>query len=460
MSKQPNIILFFSDQQRWDTVGLYGQKLDVTPNLDKMGMEGVRFEYAFTPQPVCGPARACIQTGQYATQHGSYRNGIALKDGEDLLAKRFNRAGYETAYIGKWHLATTDGNSREDIGELFNCCTKPIPEKYRGGYKDYWVASDVLEFTSHGYGGHMFDMDVNQREIKGYRADGTTDFALEYLRVRNKDKPFFMMVSYIEPHHQNDRNTYEGPNGSKDKFKDFEAPGDLICTEGNWRENYPDYLGCCNSLDYNLGRIRDEIEKQGIEQETIILYFSDHGSHFKTRNREYKRSCHDASIRIPLIIYGPGFTGGKVCQELVSLIDIPKTILSSAGINQDGMEGHDLNLILKGYTIDWPDSIFTQISENHVGRCIRTKEWKYSVASPDADGNLDMCSNNYVESHLYDLKNDPYELKNLINDKSYTAIRTELKKKLINKMQQIGEGEVQILPYQEGILCGVAEVFR
>lgn len=460
MSKQPNIIIFFSDQQRWDTVGAYGQKLNVTPNLDHMANEGVRFEYAFTPQPVCGPARACIQTGQYGTQHGSYRNGIALKDDENLLAKRFNRAGYETSYIGKWHLATTDGTSSEDIGEFFDYCIKPIPSKYRGGYKDFWVASDVLEFTSHGYGGHMFDKDMNRREIEGYRADGTTDFALEYLQGRDYDKPFFMMVSYIEPHHQNDRNTYEGPNGSKEKFEDFEVPGDLVGTQGNWRENYPDYLGCCNSLDYNLGRIRDEVEKQGIKDDTIILYFSDHGSHFKTRNAEYKRSCHDASLRIPLIIYGPGFKGGKVCQELTSIIDIPKTIIASAGISSEGMEGHDLRLAVNNDTEDWPDSVFSQISENHVGRCIRTHEWKYSVASPEAHANHDMKSDIYIESHLYDLKADPYELNNLVKNSEYSGVCSLLQKKLINHMLEIGEDEPQILPYQDGILDGVAEVFR
>src|SRR5512139_1902466 len=102
---RPNIIFLLSDQQRWDTLGCYGQSLDVTPHLDRMAAVGVRFEYAFTPQPVCGPARACLITGRYASQNGCYRNGIPLAPGQATIATLLSDLGYETSYIGKWHLA-------------------------------------------------------------------------------------------------------------------------------------------------------------------------------------------------------------------------------------------------------------------------------------------------------------------------------------------------------------------
>ena len=324
MSK-PNILFIFSDQQRWDTCGCYGQPLDITPNLDRMAREGVRFEQAFTCQPVCGPARASLQTGRYPTEVGCHTNHRMLPLDEKTIAHHFAENGYEVGYIGKWHLASTG-----PIGGPDDFRVKPVPPERRGGYVDYWLASDTLEFTSHSYDGHMFDGNMQQRDFPEgrYRVDAHTDWVLEYLQTRTGEKPFFLFVSYIEPHHQNDHNHYEGPHGSKERFKDFATPGDLVGTEGDWRAEYPDYLGCIHSLDENLGRIRAELERLGLAENTLVIYTSDHGSHFRTRNPEYKRSCHDGCIRIPMIACGPGFSGGKVIDDLVSLIDLPPTILA------------------------------------------------------------------------------------------------------------------------------------
>ena len=442
MANKPNIIFFFSDQQRWDTLGCYGQKLNVTPNLDKMAEEGVRFENAFTCQPVCGPARACLQTGKYATEVGCYRNNIALPMEEKTIADWFNEAGYDTGYVGKWHLASTNG--KVDLR------TEAIPPERRGGYKDYWMAADILEFTSHGYDGYVFDKDMNKVEFKGYRANCITDFALDYLKKRKSKNPFFLFVSYVEPHHQNDRKAYEGPEGSKEKFKDFEVPSDLVGTEGDWKENFPDYLGCCNSLDYNLGRIRSELKSLGIADNTVIIYSSDHGSHFRTRNIEYKRSCHENCIRVPMIAYGPGFTGGSVVEELVSLIDVPPTLLAIGGITKpESMKGMPLQQLVNGCTDGWQQEVFVQISENHVGRAIRTKKWKYSVRAIGKSGSNDSCSDTYNEDFLYDLENDYDERKNLVSLPEYDIIRSELAELLKKKMLEAGEKVPVILKAEQ-----------
>lgn len=439
MKQKPNIIFFFSDQQRWDTCGCYGQNMDITPNLDKMASEGVRFEYAFTCQPVCGPARSCLQTGKYATETGCYRNDIALPLSEKTIAHYFNEAGYDTAYVGKWHLAST--------GKKFDFKTKPVPPERRGGYKDYWMASDVLEFTSHGYDGYVYDKDMNKVDFKGYRADCITDFALDYIRNRNSENPFFLFISHIEPHHQNDRDRYEGPDSSKDRFKDYAVPSDLENTQGDWRENFPDYLGCCHSLDYNVGRLRDQLGKCGIADNTVIIYTSDHGSHFRTRNSEYKRSCHENCVRIPMIAYGPGFKGGKVLTDLVSLIDIPPTLLSCAGINKpDTMKGRPLQQLVEGNASYWPKEVFIQISESQVGRAIRTNRWKYSVRAVDKDGWADSCNDIYYEDYLYDLESDYNEKNNLVLDPQYADIRKELSERLKKLMAEAGESIPQILP--------------
>jgi len=442
MSRQPNIVFFFSDQQRWDTCGCYGQPLPVTPNLDQMAAEGVRFENAFTCQPVCGPARACLQAGKYATEIGCFRNGIALPLDAVTVPRLLRGAGYEVGYIGKWHLASTNrmGDADIDFRET------PVPPERRGGYDDYWIASDVLEFTSHSYDGGMFDADGSFREFTGYRADSQTDFVLEYLETRDGEKPFFLFLSYIEPHHQNDHNCYEGPHGSKEQFADYVVPEDLAGKGGDWRENYPDYLGCCHSLDANLGRIRAKLDELGMADDTVIIYTSDHGSHFRTRNSEYKRACHEGCIRVPMVVQGPGFRGGQVIDRIASLIDLPQTMLAVGGAEApDGWQGRPLQEAL-AETSDWPEEAFIQISESQVGRAIRTARWKYSVVAPGSRGGNDAGASRYVEEFLYDLEADPFEANNLVADPALEAIRADLRKRLIARMVMAGETAPEIVP--------------
>ncbi|MBN1808336.1 MAG: sulfatase-like hydrolase/transferase [Planctomycetes bacterium] len=441
---KPNILFIFSDQQRWDTMGCYGQKLDVTPNLDRLAYEGVLFRNAFTCQPVCGPARACLQSGKYATEVGCFKNGIALPLGIPTLARHMRKAGYEAGYIGKWHLASVNFGPEDT---LLNLRTEPVPPERRGGYDDYWLAADVLEFTSHGYDGYMYDADMKRVDFKGYRVDCVTDFVLDYLGTRTGEKPWFLFLSYIEPHHQNDHNRYEGPNGSREKWKDYEVPGDLVDTEGDWRENFPDYLGCCNSIDHNFGRIRDELEKLGVIDNTLLIYTSDHGSHFRTRNAEYKRACHDACTHVPLIINGPGFTGGKVVEELVSLIDLPPTVLAAGqAAPLPGMQGRPLQELTGNGTDDWPDEVFMQISESHVGRAVRTDRWKYSVRAPEREGGRHPDSNLYVEDYLYDLKDDPHERNNLVKDPAFDGVRADMRQRLMAFMARAHEAAPEIRP--------------
>ncbi len=457
---KPNILFIFSDQQRWDSVECYGSPLfkGLTPNLDKLADEGVRFEHAFTCQPVCGPTRAVLQTGKYATEIGCFRNNIALPENETTLAHRLSNAGYEVGYLGKWHLASSSGGPEK------NFHTRPVPPRLRGGYKDFWLASDVLEFTSHGYGGHMFDDKGQKREYdqSRYRVDAQTDWALEYLRRQKNDKPFFLFLSYIEPHHQNDRNHFEGPHGSKERFKDYAVPGDLQGTKGDWREEMPDYLGCINSLDRNVGRIRDELEKLGLAQNTLIVYTSDHGCHFCTRNGEYKRSCHESSIRIPLIVHGPGFRGGKTVKKLVNLLDVHATVLAAGQVQLPAScRGRALQELVSGKVDDWPEDTFVQISESQVGRALRTHKWKYAVRAPGKNGARDSHSDLYVEDFLYDLENDPHERQNLVSDPAFNNLRAELAQRLIKRMIKIGEqrpiikGAVLAFSglYIDGLLC-------
>ncbi len=437
-----NIIFYFTDQQRWDTCGCFGQPLDITPNLDALAREGVKFDNAFSPQPVCGPCRALFQTGKYPTETGCFRNNIMLPAGVKTLGQYIEEAGYETAYIGKWHLAS-DGELEKP--PTIDHTVTAIPRELRGGYTGFWRAADVLEFTSHGYDGFVFDENGQRVDFKGYRADCINDMALEFLDGYTGEKPFFMTISQIEPHHQNDRKHYEGPEGSKERFKDFVLPEDLKALGGNAAEEYPDYLGQCASLDENLGRLVAKLKEKGLYENTVILFASDHGSHFLTRNRDehlngyddYKRSCHDACLHVPLVIAGGPYRGGRAVEELVSTASLPKTILALAGVDVGGaMIGENLLDVVEKKADNRPNEIFAQISESRVGRCIRTARYTYSVYAPGVNGGEAAASDRYADDFLYDMEQDPHQLNNVVTDPAYAQVKAELRARLLDWIWQ------------------------
>jgi len=433
-----NIIFYFTDQQRWDTCGCFGQPLDITPNLDALARDGVKFDNAFSPQPVCGPCRALFQTGKYPTETGCFRNNIMLPAGVKTLGQYIEEAGYETAYIGKWHLAS-DGELEKPPS--IDHTVTAVPRELRGGYTGFWRAADVLEFTSHGYDGFVFDEHGQRVDFKGYRADCINDMALEFLDGYTGEKPFFMTVSQIEPHHQNDRRHYEGPEGSKERFKNFILPEDLKALGGNAAEEYPDYLGQCASLDENLGRLVAKLKEKGLYENTVIIFASDHGSHFLTRNRDehrngyddYKRSCHDACLHVPLVIAGGPYRGGRAVEELVSTASLPKTILALAGVDVgDAMIGENLLDVVEKKADNRPNEIFAQISESRVGRCIRTARYTYSVYAPGVNGGAAAASDRYADDFLYDMDQDPHQLNNVVADPAYAQVKAELRKRLLD----------------------------
>lgn len=437
-----NIIFYFTDQQRWDTCGCFGQPLDITPNLDQLAREGVKFDNAFSPQPVCGPCRALFQTGKWPTETGCFRNNIMLPAGVKTLGSYIEEAGYETAYIGKWHLAS-DGELEKP--PTIDHTVTAIPRELRGGYTGFWRAADVLEFTSHGYDGFVFDENGRRVDFKGYRADCINDLALEFFDQYDGEKPFFMTISQIEPHHQNDRKHYEGPEGSRERFKDFVLPEDLKVLGGNAAEEYPDYLGQCASLDENLGRLVARLKEKGLYENTVIIFASDHGSHFLTRNRDshlngyddYKRSCHDAALHVPLVIAGGPFKGGVAVEELVSTASLPKTILALAGVDVgDAMIGENLLDVVEKKDDNRPNEIFAQISESRVGRCIRTARYTYSVYAPGVNGGEAAAAGRYSDDFLYDMEKDPHQLNNVVADPAYLQVKAELRSRLLDWIER------------------------
>ncbi len=419
---QKNIIFYFSDQQRYDTINEA-----VTPNLERLKEEGITYENAMTCQPVCGPARSCIQSGVYASEIDCFKNNIPLPQDIDSLAKMMTREGYDTAYIGKWHLASGKGAGNNQ--------RTATPEHLRAGYR-YWRSADCLEHTSNGYKGYLFDENCNKIEFEKNRADFINDLLLEYLDNRDKERPFFAFISQLEPHHQNSTDDYECPKGYEEEFKNTPYPIDLVGLMGSYKKHYAKYLGCCKSLDENVGRLEKYLKEKGLWENTVVIYTADHGCHFKTRNFEYKRSCHEASLHIPMLIFGGGVPKNIKYNGLTSLIDMPATILDIAKIAQpNNFRGTSVLKYLKGE--QKRENVYVEISESQLGRAIVTERYTYSVKKACSLGQFNGRSKVYFEDKLYDNQKDKGQKHNLIKDKAYNKTKKELKAKLLEEIAKV-----------------------
>ncbi|HWB31879.1 MAG TPA: sulfatase-like hydrolase/transferase [Acidobacteriaceae bacterium] len=439
---KPNIILYMSDQFRWDFLGANGLNGSTrTPNLDALAAESKNFTWAVTNQPVCAPARSVMLTSRYATETPVWHNGIGMNQSLPTIASELHKAGYSTNLIGKWHLAPNKEAEGGGVGFV-----KP---EWRGGFMDLFEGSNALEHTTHPYEGTIYDNAGHEITYKDrYRVDFITDRAERFLRQK-QDRPFFLFISQLEPHQQNDwDNRIVGPNGSTDRFKNSHVPHDLREQPGNWQQELPDYYGACEAIDASVGRVRKILEEEKLADNTIFVFIADHGCHFMTRNQEYKRSVHNASSRIPLLIHGPGFKGPQRIEQMVGIIDLTPTLLAAAGVEApSSMKGRNALPLLtdEKARASWPNEQLMQISESMTGRAIRTRDWTYCVAEITGTTNQPAAPI-YQEYQMYDQRNDPHELVNLAGRKEYRKQADELRERLKALIVASGEPEPEIRP--------------
>ena len=440
-TQTPNVVVIISDQFRADCIGALGTNpMNLTPNLDRMASRGVLFRSAMTNQPVCAPARATIFTGQYPSRHGVWKNDIGLAGDAATLATEMRRRGYSTNYIGKWHLAGPKGTQPSHA-------PGPVLRDFRGGFQDLWEASNVLEFTSHAYEGDLFDADCKPIHFSGqYRVDFMTERAQRFLRSARS--PFLLAVSYLEVHHQNDSDTYDPPKEYAGRYPNPFIPGDLRALPGNWPSHLADYYACVARIDDAVGTIRATLAETGLDKNTILAFVSDHGCHFRTRNTEYKRSAHDSSLHVPLIIEGPGFNRGLQIPELVSLVDLTPSLLESTGVPvPQSMQGRSFLPLLDRKTGAWRNEVFFEMSEFLNGRGIRTPQYTYAaVAPPSERGPDNYRSDRFVQHVMYDNYADPYQLVNLAGRAPYLKVAEELRQRLAARAEEAGGAKVTIEP--------------
>ena len=442
---RPNILLIISDQFRWDCVGATGlNPLGLTPHLDRMAARGVMFRSAFCNQPVCAPARGSIFTSQYPSRHGVWKNGIGLPENANTLAKSLRGAGYTANYIGKWHLAPPGtGDAASGTAEPRG----PVAPQHRGGFLDLWEGANALEWTSHAYEGNLFDNDGKPIHFSGqYRTDFMTGRAQRFLR--SAKSPFFLTLSYLEVHHQNDSDTFDPPKEFKGRYANPFIPPDLRPLPGSWPSQLADYFACVAKMDETVGAIRQTLAETGLDRNTILIFTSDHACHFKTRNSEYKRSPHESSIHIPLIVEGPGFNRGLEISQLVSQVDLMPTLLEAAGVTAPaGIQGHSWLPLLDRRTENWRDEVYFEMSEYVTGRGLRTPQYTYAVMAPRIPGwKAVPAADKYVEYILYDNYADPYQHVNLAGRNGYQPILSDLRRRLLARIQEAGEPRPVIEP--------------
>ena len=362
---KPNIILILTDQQRWDSLGCNGNKFVSTPNVDQLAAGGANCTNSFTPWPVCTPARATMWTGVFPHQHqviyNSYDMDNLLKETsheQRTLFEAMSAGGYTTAYFGKWHLGEKDP-----------------------GLFDVWKGWNSL-------GGHW----VNNKHGGLYKPALQTDQMIDFLKEQEQsDKPFIAVNSFYPPH-----DPYTAPKEFYEPYRGKGVP-------------YAGYYAAVSALDHYVRQITDTLDELGLTEDTIVVYYSDHGDMFSYRGSDHKFTCHEDSIKVPFIVSWPGtIEAGTIIDEFVGLQDLMPTVLDWAALEiPDYMHGKSLVPLLNGESIAWRDAHYTEniLRDTRIDqRCIRTNEWKLILTRPVSG--LRAYSGDHA---LYNLIDDPEE---------------------------------------------------
>jgi len=420
--KRPNVIFVFGDQWRAQATGYAGDPNVKTPNLDLLASESINFTHAVAGCPVCSPYRASLITGQFPLTHGVFVNDVYLQPNAVGMADAYAAAGYDTAYIGKWHL---DGHGRSNY----------IPPERRQGF-DYWK---VLECT-HNYNRSPYYAGDSDEKLywDGYDAIAQTRDAQNYIREHDDKTPFLLVLSWGPPH-----NPYET---APEKYKAMYNPENIYL-----RPNVPDsmaekarndlagYYAHCSALDACIGDLLQTIREKGIEEDTIFVFTSDHGDMLGSQGEQRKQRPWDESIRVPFLLHYP-FMFGHQARELDTLIDAPDilpTLLGLCGLPiPETVEGLDFSNYMQGgedpsdgaavIMCPHPFGEWTRRQYGREYRGLRTRQYTYvrTLEGPWL---------------LYDNHEDSYQLNNLIDNPAYRQLQKDLDAWLQRKLDAMGD---------------------
>jgi arylsulfatase A-like enzyme len=410
MTKHPNILFVFSDQQRYCDLGCYGNREVITPNIDAWAADAVVFDRFYSNCPVCVPARGTLLTGTFPLRHGAITNDLRIRPDTRSVADVLNENGYNTAYLGKWHLG---GAPRDQF----------ITEKNRLGF-DYWRGCNC----NHNYMKAYYDDNNNVRHYEdGYEPHIQAALAEEYIAAADADKPFALFLSFGTPHDPYDLVPPETlALYNEDTFSlranvsfPVKRSPEIMFGETDFRRQIRGYYAHITELDLIMGRLFAVLDARGLRDDTIIVYTSDHGNMLGSHGLTDKQLPFEESVHIPFIVsYGKNFTAGTR-SGIASLVDITPTLLSLAGINisDETFDGRDASGVING-TENGGFAYLTEYIPCHQASLRGSGEWR-AVVSGDCKLVRSPGDDGIWKNELYDLAGDVYERINLAGSDEY-----------------------------------------
>ncbi|MHC4177342.1 MAG: sulfatase family protein [Planctomycetota bacterium] len=463
--KRPNVVFILTDDQRWDQLSCEGHPFLETPAIDRIAAEGARFANMFVTTSLCSPSRASFLSGLYAHSHGVVNNFTDYPADLPSFPRRLQESGYETAYVGKWHMG-------EDSDER------------RPGF-DYWI-------THKGQGKYYdteFNVNGERKVVKGYYTHRVTDMAIDWLKGEHQ-KPLLLILGHKAPH------TPFTPEKKYLQIYDdvkISYPATAFALEGKpkwveqrldtwhgiygpiygFREKFPDrrpesvehfaafvraYTATIKSVDDSVGRIYEALKQTGQLDNTLLIFAGDNGMFLGEHGMTDKRTMHEPSIRVPLLARYPGLIRpGTVVEQMVLNVDLAPSVLEICGAKPlERVHGKSWKRLVAGDADGWRKSWYyeynyeKQFPYTPNVRGVRTDRWKY-VHYPHGDGKPDRH-----KAELYNLDRDPGETENLIDDPAHAKVVATLKAELERLMQQTGAVPDK-MPIDEGVKTELPE---
>lgn len=451
-AKPRNVVFILSDDHRYDAMSFMGHQFAETPRMDAMAREGVHLKNALVTTSLCSPSRASILTGLYTFRHRVIDNNRLVPSGTQFFPQYLQKAGYATAYIGKWHMG----------GET---------DAPRPGF-DHWVS---FRGQGHYYAPNPdYTLNVNGERVKqrGYITDELTDYAVDWLETRKSDdQPFFLYLSHKAVHAN--FTPAERHEGAFDD-KPFQKPDTQFLTTEDARTKprwlrdqrnswhgvdfpyhseldveryYKRYCEALSAVDDSIGRVMDKLKEMGIYEDTLVIYTGDNGFMFGEHGLIDKRVAYETSIRVPMLMQCPNlFEGGTVVDEVVANIDIAPTVMEAMGLAKPPhMDGASFLQLAAGADVPWRENfLYVYYWEKNFPQsptvfALRGDRYKYITYYGlwDAD-------------ELYDLQADPHEQRNLIFDPEHRRTANEMEAELYSMMDELGGLEIPLNPPRGG----------
>lgn len=437
-AERPNILVILPDQMRASAMGCDGNPDIKTPHIDRLAAEGTRFKRTYANVPVCCPARAILLTGTYPHVNGMVANDLRLREEQVTIAELLKTAGYRTGFVGKWHL---DGGPR-DPGFV-------PPGPRRQGF-EFWAAYEC----HHRHFEPTYFRDTPEMiTVQKFEPEASCDFAVEFLRSQPKDKPFFLTVQMGPPH---------DPYGAPEEYTKLYDPEKLTMPT-SWqpgsetrptpkaglrrgplanrfvplggKEEVAAYYAAITAIDDQVGRLMKLLKETGADENTIVLFTSDHGDMLGDHGLRRKRKPYDESARVPGIIRWPNkVPAGRAVETLLSHVDMAPTLLGMAGLTiPERMQGTDLSKVALGQTDEGPEAVLLQIFVPFNPDQV-SKPWRGIVTT-------DYTYARYEDEPwvLFDHAKDPHEMTNLAGDPSSAELRQKLDDQLKKLMEKNGD---------------------